>query len=170
MPYSYSKFKREVADHIIKTVARNEKILDVGAGSGVYCDLLRDHFEEIHALEIFPAYIDMFNLRGKYTEVHVGDIREFDMTPYRYIIMGDILEHLSYQDALAVLDRINAGRKLTMVAVPYLYEQGAEFGNVHETHLQPELTPQVMATRYPMLHLLYGDEQYGYYANYTVSD
>lgn len=170
MPYSYSKFKREVADHIVKTISRSEKILDVGAGSGVYCDLLRHEFDEIHALEIFPAYVEMFNLEGKYTKVHIGDIRDFDISPYKYIIMGDILEHLSYADALSVLDRINNSGKLTMVAVPYLYEQGTEFGNVHETHLQPELTPEVMALRYPMLKLLYGDDQYGYYVNYSVED
>lgn len=170
MPYSYSKFKGEVADHIVSTISRRDAILDVGAGSGVYCDLLRGHFDRIDALEIFPAYVEMFKLRGKYSEVHIGDVREFDLNQYKYIIMGDVLEHLSYPDALSVLDRINSSGKLVMVAVPYLYEQGTEFGNVHETHLQPDLTPEVMATRYPMLHLLYGDEQYGYYANYTTAD
>lgn len=170
MPYSYSKFKREVADHIVSTVSRQDAILDVGAGSGVYCDLLRDHFDRIDALEIFPAYIDMFKLRGKYSDVHIGDVREFDLRPYKYVIMGDVLEHLSYADALQVLDRINNAGKLTLVAVPYMYEQGAEFGNVHETHLQPDLTPEVMAIRYPMLKLIYGDEQYGYYVNYSTFD
>ena len=131
MPYSYSKFKGEVADHIVSTISRRDAILDVGAGSGVYCDLIRGHFDRIDALEIFPAYVEMFKLRGKYSD---------------------------------------SSGKLVMVAVPYLYEQGTEFGNVHETHLQPDLTPEVMATRYPMLHLLYGDEQYGYYANYTTAD
>jgi hypothetical protein len=52
-----------------------------------------------------------------------------------------------------------------MIAVPYLYEQGEEFGNIHETHLQPDLTPEIMLERYPDLKLIYGDENYGYYGN-----
>ena len=168
MPYSYSKFKKEVADHIIRVLNPQSEILDVGAGSGVYCDLLRHNFANIDALEIFPQYIEMFNLRGKYKRVHLGDIRAFNIDTYDYIIMGDILEHLSYGDALKVLDKINVGNKKALIAVPYLYVQGEEFGNIYETHLQPDLTRDIMKIRYPMLHLLYGDDNYGYYINYTA--
>ena len=170
MPYSYSKFKKEVANHITRMVSRNSKILDVGAGSGVYCDLLREDFDFIDALEIFPEYIKMFNLIGKYNNVIEGNILDFDFSGYDYLILGDILEHLSAEDAVGLIKKIESKSKLCMVAVPYLYEQGTEFGNVYETHLQPDLTPQVMSERYPSLNLLYGDEQYGYYVNYSTHD
>jgi hypothetical protein len=38
--------------------------------------------------------------------------------------------------------------------------------NVHETHLQPDLTPEIFLERYPMMKLLVGDDKYGYYINY----
>lgn len=44
-------------------------------------------------------------------------------------------------------------------------EQGEHEGNIHETHLQPDLTPKIMEDRYPELELLYGSEYYGYYIN-----
>lgn len=44
-------------------------------------------------------------------------------------------------------------------------EQGEHEGNIHETHLQPDLTPKIMEDRYPELGLLYGSEYYGYYIN-----
>jgi hypothetical protein len=53
-----------------------------------------------------------------------------------------------------------------MIAVPYMYRQGEWEGNVYETHWQPDLTPEVMALRYPELKLLVGDAVYGYYINY----
>jgi hypothetical protein len=31
-----------------------------------------------------------------------------------------------------------------MVAVPYMMEQGEWGGNIHETHYQPDLTPENM--------------------------
>ena len=166
MPYSYSLFKNEVARHIIDTIPTGSRILDVGVGSGSYWNLLNSKFPEMEGIEIFPDYVNSFGLRDKYRTLHIGDIREHDLTGYDYVIMGDILEHLSYPDALSVLDKINVAGAKAMVAVPYLYEQGTEFGNVHETHLQPDLTPEVMSMRYPMLRLLIGDEKYGYYVNY----
>jgi hypothetical protein len=42
-------------------------------------------------------------------------------------------------------------------------EQGEYEGNTHETHLQPDLTPDLMKERYPDLELIYGNGQYGYY-------
>jgi hypothetical protein len=55
-----------------------------------------------------------------------------------------------------------------MIAVPYLYEQGTWEGNVHETHYQPDLTPEIVASRYPELNLMVGDAIYGYYTNYPL--
>jgi hypothetical protein len=79
--------------------------------------------------------------------------------------MGDILEHLTVEDAKSILHKIKVNNQGVMIAVPYLYEQGEEFGNIHETHLQPDLTPEIMLERYPDLKLIYGDENYGYYGN-----
>ena len=50
-----------------------------------------------------------------------------------------------------------------IVAVPYQYEQGEEYGNVYEIHKQDDLTPEIVKKRYPMLKLLYGNDEYGYY-------
>jgi hypothetical protein len=51
-------------------------------------------------------------------------------------------------------------------AVPYLFEQGEEYGNIYEKHQQADLTPAIFLERYPMMRLLFGDENYGYYVNY----
>jgi hypothetical protein len=53
-----------------------------------------------------------------------------------------------------------------MVAVPYM-EQGEWGGNIHETHYQPDLTPENMLERYPSLELL-SNEWYGYYISKNI--
>jgi hypothetical protein len=78
--------------------------------------------------------------------------------------MGDVFEHLTFNEARDLLTRMNGKR--VMIAVPYMYRQGEWEGNVYETHWQPDLTPEVMALRYPELKLLVGDAVYGYYINY----
>lgn len=165
MPYSYGKFKQEVKEKIIANIPAESKILDVGAGSGCYGEMLYGKFSKIDALEIFPKYIEMFDLNKKYDKVIEGNILHFDFYGYDFLIMGDILEHLSTKDAQLILSKIDDDNKAVLVAVPYLFEQGEEYGNIHETHLQPDLTPEVMGERYPQLTLLYGDSNYGYYVN-----
>lgn len=166
MPYSYSHYKNEVRDHIVDNFKKDTRILDVGAGSGTYGHLLRPHYDRIDALEIFPEYIKMFNLESVYNNVIIGDILNFEISEYDYIIMGDILEHLEVESAMRLINKITDLRKKVLVAVPYNYEQGEEFGNIYETHHQPDLTIGKMYQRYHSLRLLYGDMNYGYYINY----
>lgn len=165
MPYSYSKFKKEVKDAILEKIHPMSNILDVGAGSGTYGEMLKGKFQFITGLEIFPNYIEMFQLHSKYDSVIVGDILNHDFETYDFVIMGDVLEHLSVEDAQRIINKIESNNQSVLVAVPYNFVQGMEYGNVHETHLQPDLTPELMAERYPSLTLLYGDSNYGYYVN-----
>jgi hypothetical protein len=166
MPYSYSLFKDEVKKHFIKNVQKSVKILDVGAGSGTYALLLGDEYPNIDAIEIFPNYIHMFNLSDIYKNVIIGDILDFDFDEYEYLIMGDVLEHFTFVQAKNLLDKITAKDKICLVAVPYMFKQGTEFDNVHETHHQPDLTKEIFLERYPQMKFLCGDDNYGYFVNY----
>jgi len=166
MPYSYSLFKDEVKKHFIKNVQKSVKILDVGAGSGTYALLLGDEYPNIDAIEIFPNYLHMFNLQDIYKNVIIGDILETDFDEYDYLIMGDVLEHMTFLQAKNLLDKITAKDKICLVAVPYMFEQGTEFDNVYETHHQPDLTKEIFLERYPQMKFLCGDDNYGYFVNY----
>jgi len=166
MPYSYGEFKTEIRNHIVDNFSKSTRILDVGAGSGTYGRLLKPHYTVVDAIEIFPEYVKKFNLESVYTKVHIGDIVNFDISNYDYIIMGDILEHLTIPQATYLMNKFEVSKKNVLIAVPYEFEQGEAYGNVYETHHQPDLTIAVMYQRYPMLRLLYGDNRYGYFINY----
>lgn len=161
MPYSYGDYKNEVIQHIIEHTSEYSKILDVGPGAGTYGSSLK-HLD-IEGLEIYPPYIEMFKLEEIYKKIHIGDIRNFDIEPFDYIILGDVLEHLTVEESHLVLEKMKD--KKVMVAVPYLFEQGEEMGNIYETHHQPDLTHELMIERYG-LNPLYRNERYGYYTNY----
>jgi len=167
MPYSYPQYKNEVKSHILSNIPTSSKILDVGPGCGTYSHLLRNEGYKIDAIEVWEPYVKQFELEKHYDNVFLGDIREFDFSSYDYIIMGDVLEHLSTEEAQQILDKINSNNQKCLIAVPYEYEQGEYQGNTYEIHLQPDLTPSNVLDRYPSLKLLYGNEEYGYYVNYT---
>ena len=95
MPHSWVGFKSRVQDWIKSNVSTDKRILDVGPGSGTYADLLSEYSYQMDAVEIFAPYIQKFNLREKYDNVYVGDIRTFNISDYDFIILGDVLEHLT---------------------------------------------------------------------------
>jgi hypothetical protein len=175
MPHSYPEFKPEIREHFIKYIPKKSKILDVGPGSGTYSDVLNSLGYEIDCLEIWAPYIDQFNLKSKYNKVIVGDIRYFDISGYDYIIMGDVLEHLTFNEAAIVLEQMEINNIKCLVAVPYNYTQGVYEGNEYETHLQPDLTPENVLIRYPNLkvfNICSSNDNipfYGYYINYTFN-
>ncbi len=157
--------KHNVREHILLELQNtsNPRVLDVGAGSGTYADLLKIPMD---AVEIWDPYIPQFNLAAKYNTIYQQSIMTVNILMYDYIILGDILEHLTPSDATLLMGTIETYNIKCLVAVPYLEHRGEYEGNIYETHHQPDLTPEVMANRYPNLKLLYGDDEYGYYINY----
>ena len=160
--FSYKRYKDEVRDWVRENFKPDAFILDVGAGSGTYQILLGDIFHNIDAVEIYKPNIRDYGLLEKYRSVSYRNIVGLEYQPYDLIIFGDVIEHLSVEDAQKVLEYARTRCKNMIVAVPYSYKQ---FGNEneHECHVQYDLTHEVVLERYPMLQLLKGDDVYGYY-------
>ena len=163
MAYSYDFFKNDIREYLISNFPPNSKILDVGAGCGTYYYLLKDYFKDIEAVEVFKPNIIIYDLKNKYHKVYNVDIKDFEYGNYDIIIFGDVIEHLSIEEAQRVLEYAYNHSKDMIVAVPYLLEQGIEEDNIYEIHKQPDLTPKIMKERYPMLKEFLKNELYGYY-------
>ena len=166
MPYSYDYFKNEFLKHLVKNFQSDLSILDIGAGCGTYGILLKRFFENIDGVEIYEPYIKQFELDKIYNNVFCIDALNVNILIYDYIIMGDIVEHLSINDAKTLLSRIHDADKKMMVAIPYMMPQGAVGGNDYEIHHQDDLTHSIFLERYPMMRNLFKNEHYGVYINY----
>ena len=117
----------------------------------------------MYAVEVFKPNIDNYKLEEKYRHVYNVDIKDFKYDYYDVIIFGDVIEHLSVEDAQKVLEYALPRCKQVIVALPYQYKQGEEYGNIYEIHKQDDLTCDIIKERYPYLKLLFGNEEYGYY-------
>jgi len=139
MPRSTNFFKNETINYIISKYGKDINILDIGAGVGTYSDLLSPHgYKNIDCIEIFEPYVTDYNLRSKYREVFVDDIvkTNIDFDNYDLLIFGDVFEHISEQDCKILMDKIKSD---VIIAIPFNSSQGEHFGNIYETHLQPNL-------------------------------
>lgn len=135
-------------------------IIDVGAGQGKYRALLTE-YENVDAVEVFELYVENNKLRELYRCVYVCDVVDFvqysasqERLEDAVVVMGDVLEHLTREDAQLVLTYLKAWAREIVVVVPYEYPQDEEDGNVHQRHLQDDLTVDTMAKDYPELTLV----------------
>lgn len=170
MACSYSYYKNIIKDYLIKQFNKDATILDVGPGCGTYYDLLNDYFTTFDGVEAFAPNIDRYDLRNKYRNVYNKDIKDFEFDYYDIIIIGDVLEHLSIEDAQKVIKYCENRCKQLIVAVPYTMPQDAVEGNIYEIHKQDDLTIENMKERYPSLKLLIHNSDYGYYVKKDNKD
>jgi len=131
MPISHNILKSDVRVYFEKYVNIGSKILDIGAGVGTYSKLLRDMGYKMDCMEVWLPYVVEYKLNELYDNVIIGNVMNYDICNYDVIIMGDILEHLSVQESLVLMDIIERNKQLCLVAVPYQLEQGEYYGNVY---------------------------------------
>jgi hypothetical protein len=136
MPYSADEGKAWAVEAL--SGREVSSVLDIGAGAGAWLDVLKPRFPGARytAVEIYEPYLDTFDLRSRYDAVIVGDARTAVLPRADLVVLGDVLEHMPVEDAVALWNRC---RRLAPVVVASLplgeYPQGPEFGNVHETHV-----------------------------------
>lgn len=122
-----------------------EYVLDVGAGSGTYHKALTKagYKKYIDAVEIWEPYINKFALKKKYRNVYSTDIRMFDKFNYDVVIFGDILEHMTKDQAIEVWNKVAAQADFALIAIPIIhYHQEEINGNPYERHLKEDWSVQ----------------------------
>lgn len=115
-------------------------ILDLGAGSGTYARLLRPHLPGAHmsAVEIHAAYVSDYKLWRLYDSVTIGDVRSCDLPEADVVILGDVLEHMTLDEALRLWDcaRDHAS-KAVYLSIPIVeWPQEEVHGNPYERHVR----------------------------------
>lgn len=115
-------------------------VLDVGVGEGTYSKLLRPldkHDTNWTAVEVFGPYIDRYGLYDHYNHVHQSDIRYYSWPDtYDLGIAGDVLEHLTKEQARQVVSDLQDHCTNVIISVPVLHlDQGTVNGNPAERHI-----------------------------------
>jgi SAM-dependent methyltransferase len=147
MPTSAAEGKTWIIPRI---VALNPKsLLDIGAGAGTYAHFLRSRLPStmMVGVEIFAPYVERYGLKKLYDHVLVGDARYCPLPTVDVVIMGDVLEHMPYEDAVILWRRARAlADKAVFASLPIIeWPQGPEEGNEHEAHVHTWSHEDVMA-------------------------
>ena len=123
-------------------ILKPETILDVGAGMGWYEDFIKRNkinYKKLDAIEVWEPYIEKYNLKARYDNVFNIDAREWNNWKYDLIILGDILEHMTKEEAIKLWDNISKQARFAIISIPIVhYPQGHENGNPYEEHIKDD--------------------------------
>jgi predicted TPR repeat methyltransferase len=129
-------------------------VLDVGCGDGKW-SWLTGKVKTVHGIEAWQNYVIKYDLESKYDKLFVEDVKDFeDFEDYDVVIFGDVLEHLEYEDALVVIDRLKASSVVAYLIIPIslCVQDGAFYGNPYETHRYQWKDEELTALGWVQLH------------------
>jgi cyclopropane fatty-acyl-phospholipid synthase-like methyltransferase len=136
VPYSDDSGRGFVAEVLCRL--NPSRVLDVGPGAGAYGRLVRQVLtvDVLDAVEAWEPYVERFGLLNIYDTVTVEDVRRVTKFDYDVVIFGDVLEHMSRDDAVSVYGLAREQAKAVIVSMPIIhYPQGDEEGNPFEAHV-----------------------------------
>ena len=164
----------ETKPFVLEKALRNKvkTIIDVGAGLGTYSDYFRrkNYRPIIDAVEVWEPYIVEFKLRNKYRKVYHEDVRNFSKFNHDLVIFGDVLEHMTPDEAFDVWMKASKGCKYGVICIPIIhYHQDAINGNPYEVHVKDDWDhDQVMQTFPYVVDSFLGDVTGAYWAKFDV--
>ncbi len=124
---------------------RPRTVLDIGPGVGTYGSIIRENLkvERLDAVEIWGPYIEKYRLNEIYDNVFVCDVRYWRDFGYDLVILGDVLEHLTLEEAALLWETMSSQAGGALISIPIVYyPQGYIEGNPFETHQVTDWTTE----------------------------
>lgn len=142
MPTSFDygkKYTRNIVSRI-----KHDRMLDIGVGCGTYAKM----FPEANwtGIEVWEPYIEQYKLNDIYSTLILSDARVFNYNligRFDVAIAGDVLEHMTAEEAKDLLDRLRQIADTVIVSIPIGHHpQGPWEGNEYETHVVDDWTDE----------------------------
>lgn len=126
-------------------------ILDIGAGRGAYATIMFLYKPNIifDAVEIWEPYVETFNLKNKYRNIFIEDVRNFNNFSYDLVIFGDVLEHMPMQDAIDVWNKTSKQAKYALISIPIVHMPQEEIdNNPYEVHEEEDWSTELVLEKF----------------------
>lgn len=156
MGYSLSTGKAETLAWFIENQSSIKRILDIGVGSGTYINLIKIKHNVCSdadwvGVEAWLDYIKEFKLESKYNCIINQDARKLNwkaLGRFDVAIAGDVLEHMTKEEACTLVDQIVKNCNTLIVSIPIVHmPQDAVNGNPYEVHVKDNWThDEIMST------------------------
>ena len=172
MPYSYREGKGFIKKWLGKRATDVKNVLDLGVGSGTYHTFYTKKYPLLnHAtwtgVEVWEPYIERFDLKSKYSQIINQDIRTIEYSTlgnFDITFAGDILEHMTKDEAISLVEKILKISKVMIISIPIIHFPQEEFeGNPFEAHIKDDWSHQEMIDTFPQIESFAEGEKIGVY-------
>lgn len=145
MPHS-SKIGKQETIEWVRDLENIDRILDIGAGSGTYRKLFSKNNlltkSNWTAIEAWKPNIELYKLKSMYSTVIQEDVRSIDwkrFDRFDLTIMGDVLEHMTKEESVSVVDNVMNISRYGIISIPVKHwPQEAIGGNPFEIHVKDD--------------------------------
>ena len=170
MPKSDKEGKNEIAEWC-RSLTNVHKIVDIGAGSGTYSKMFKklNLFQDATfiGIEAWAPYIEQYSLHKKYHQVINADVRTVnfaELAPFDLVVMGDVLEHLSKEEAVSVVKEVAKHSRYAIISIPIIhYPQDEYEGNPFEVHVKDDWSHQEVLETFFNFEKTFEGERIGCY-------
>lgn len=143
MATSVDEGKKEILAWVIELQDQISRVYDLGAGSATYSKLFRKDLDLAHwsAVEVWTPYIEKYELNSHYDQVINEDIRtaELELDANTLVFAGDVLEHMTEEDAVILVNKILAHGAHLIISIPIInWPQGIHEDNPYEVHVKED--------------------------------
>ena len=106
-------------------------------------------------MEVWEPYIKEFDLESKYDKIINQDVRKIDydsIGPFDVAIAGDVLEHMTKEDAMQVVNNVLNVSTYLFISIPIIhYPQEEIHGNPYEAHVKDDWSDTEMCKTFPQI-------------------
>jgi len=173
MPSSSKEGKAQTIEWVKEIQEPINRVLDLGTGRGTYSRLFRK-FETTQiynshwiGIEAWTPYIEQFDLKSQYHEIINEDIRKVDyqaLSPIDLTFAGDVLEHVTKEEAIDIVDRILEICPRLIISIPIVhYPQDVYEGNHFEIHVKDDWSHSEMIETFPQIKKFWTGREIGCY-------
>lgn len=148
MSYSLKSGKEQTLNWFKQNESTIHTVVDIGPGSGTYIKLIKEDAAcclnaRWIGIEIWEPYIQQFDLARRYDSVLNQDVRTLDWNqigPVSVVIAGDVLEHMTKNQAIELVNKIVTVSDMLIVSIPirYMPQDEHAYENPHEAHIKDD--------------------------------
>lgn len=169
MPTSSKEGKAEIVEWCRQLTDINY-ILDIGVGKGTYLHLMKKKklFRESNwtGIEAWKPYVENYNLREFYNTIINEDVRkvDFDKLNFDLIFMGDVLEHMTKEEAIQLVKKLSNISTYCVISIPIVhYPQDEIFNNPFEKHVKDDWNHREVIESFPSIIKTFQGKEIGCY-------
>jgi glycosyltransferase involved in cell wall biosynthesis len=139
MPMSFQSGKASIK-WVMSKIPAPKTALDIGCGEGTYAKMFPKL--EWTGVEIWEPYVERYNLRALYPELHVIDVDRWGTDQkYDVCFLGDVLEHMEKDVAQSLVKRAQNWAETVIISIPIGHHpQDACEDNPYERHVTDNWT------------------------------